>query len=214
MTDPGIANGTLFVVSAPSGAGKTSLVRALLEHDSQVELLVSHTTRARRAAERDGDHYHFIDTTKFERMRAGKEFIEHAQVFGNYYGTSRDAVVQRLQRGVDVVLEIDWQGARQIRQQISGSVGIFILPPSLEHLRTRLRSRAQDDAQIIEQRMQASVQEISHYQEYDYLVMNDDFATACEDLLAIVSAQRLRQSTQADRLYGLLSGLIPTRHGA
>jgi len=208
MTDPGLASGTLFVVSAPSGAGKTSLVRALLARDEQIVLSVSHTTRARRAGERDGDHYYFVDTTTFDLMRVGDEFAEYAQVFGNHYGTSRDAVQQRLARGFDVILEIDWQGARQIRRQMSGSVGVFILPPSLEHLRTRLRSRAQDEGKVIEQRMQAAVREISHYQEYDYLIVNDDFETACEELSAIVNSQRLRQTAQAWRLRGLLDALI------
>ena len=213
MNDAGIASGTLFIVSAPSGAGKTSLVRALLERDPRVQLSVSHTTRARRAAERDGDHYHFVDLATFELMRAGEQFLEHAQVFGNYYGTSREAVTQRLQHGIDVVLEIDWQGARLIRQQMSGSVGIFILPPSLAHLRARLQSRNQDDTKIIEQRMQAAVQEISHYQEYDYLIVNDDFDTARAELGAIVNAQRLRQTVQANRLRGLLADLIAGRRG-
>lgn len=208
MTDPGNANGTLFVVSAPSGAGKTSLVRALLERDARIELSVSHTTRARRPSERDGDHYYFVDTATFDSMRADSEFLEHAQVFGNAYGTSRKAVQQRLSRGVDVVLEIDWQGARQVRQQMSGGVGIFILPPSLEHLHARLQSRAQDDAQTIERRMQAAVQEISHYQEYDYLLVNDDFDTACRELGAIVTSRRLGQAVQASRLRGLLESLI------
>ena len=211
MTDSGIASGTLFVVSAPSGTGKTSLVRALLEQDPQVELSVSHTTRARRPAERDGDHYNFVDTATFDLMRVGDEFLEHAHVFGNHYGTSRDAVAQRLERGVDVVLEIDWQGALQVRQQMSGSVGIFILPPSLEHLRTRLQARAQDEAQVIERRMQAAVQEISHYQEYDYLIVNDDFDIACRELSAVVTSQRLRQPIQATRLRGMLDALISAR---
>ena len=208
MSDSQLASGTLFVVSAPSGAGKTSLVRALLASDAQVKLSVSHTTRPRRPVERDGDHYHFVDTATFELMRVGDEFLEHAQVFGNLYGTSRTAVQQRLAQGVDVVLEIDWQGARQIRRQMSGSVGIFILPPSLQHLHERLQSRAQDDGKVIEQRMQAAVQEISHFQEYDYLLVNDDFDTACRELGAIVSSQRLRQTVQAARLRGLLDTLI------
>ena len=207
MTDSQLATGTLFVVSAPSGAGKTSLVRALLERDPRVKLSVSHTTRARRPAERDGDHYHFVDAATFDSMSVGNEFLEHAKVFGNQYGTSRDAVQERLSQGLDVILEIDWQGARQIRQQMSGSVGIFILPPSLEHLRGRLRSRAQDDAAVIEQRMQAAVQEISHYQEYDYLIVNDNFDTASDELSAIVTSQRLRQTPQATRLRGLLQAL-------
>lgn len=208
MTESRLASGTLFVVSAPSGAGKTSLVRALLERDPQVRLSVSHTTRTQRPAERDGDHYHFVDTRTFDAMRANDAFLEHAQVFGNSYGTSRESVEKRLARGIDVVLEIDWQGARQIRKQLSGIVGIFILPPSLEQLRARLQSRGQDDAETIARRMQAAVQEISHYQEYDYLIVNDDFNTACLELSAIVTSQRLGQAAQAKRLHDLLATLV------
>jgi guanylate kinase len=207
MTETQLASGTLFVVSAPSGAGKTSLVRALLERDPRVQLSISHTTRDKRPAEQDGDHYYFVDLPTFESMLVGNEFLEHAQVFGNHYATSRSAVQQLLSEGIDVVLEIDWQGARQIRQHMSGCVGIFILPPSLQHLRRRLQSRAQDDASVIERRMKAAVQEISHYQEYDYLIVNDDFDTACEELGAIVTSQRLRQASQAERLSGLLQAL-------
>jgi guanylate kinase len=210
MTDSESASGTLFVVSAPSGAGKTSLVRTLLKRDSQVKLSVSHTTRSRRSAERDGDHYHFVDTATFELMRAGGEFLEHAQVFGHFYGTSHATVARRLAEGIDVILEIDWQGARQVRQHISGCVGIFILPPSLTQLRARLQSRAQDDPAVIDRRMQMAVQEISHYQEYDYLIVNDDFETACQELSALVTAQRLGQTMQARRLRNLLIEL--TRH--
>jgi guanylate kinase len=207
MTETRLASGTLFVVSAPSGAGKTSLVRALLQRDPRVQLSVSHTTRDKRPAEKNGDHYYFVDLPTFESMLAGNEFLEHAQVFGNYYATSRSAVQQLLSEGIDVILEIDWQGARQIRQQMSGCVGIFILPPSLEHLRSRLQSRAQDDASVIDRRMKAAVQEISHYQEYDYLIVNDDFDTACAELSAIVTSQRLRQAPQAERLGSLLRAL-------
>lgn len=204
MTETQLASGTLFVVSAPSGAGKTSLVRALLERDPRVQLSVSHTTRDKRPAEQNGDHYYFVDLPTFESMLVGDEFLEHAQVFGNYYATSRKKVQQLLSEGIDVVLEIDWQGARQIRQHLSGCVGIFILPPSLQHLRRRLQSRGQDDASVIERRMKAAVQEISHYQEYDYLIVNDDFDSACEELGAIVTSQRLRRALQSERLSSLL----------
>ena len=209
-TTAGTAPGTLFIVSAPSGAGKTSLVRALLERDSEVKLSVSHTTREKRSAEREGDHYYFVDIASFELMRAGGEFVEHAKVFSNYYGTSRAEIEKRLLDGVDVILEIDWQGARQIRQQMSGCVGIFILPPSLAQLRARLQARAQDDEAVIDLRMKAAVQEISHYQEYDFLIVNDDFEAACQELSALITAQRLGQAIQAARLRKLLIEL--TQH--
>ncbi len=200
--------GTLFVVSAPSGAGKTSLVRALLERDPGVVLSVSHTTRDPRPGERDGDHYHFVDAATFSRMCEEGAFLEHATVFGNSYGTSRAAVEERLERGRDVVLEIDWQGARQVRAQLPASVGVFVLPPSLEQLRERLRARAQDDAEVIDARMQAAVREIAHWQEYDYLVVNDDFQRALGDLAAIVTASRLGQPAQRRRLRPLLDRLL------
>jgi len=202
------APGTLFVVSAPSGAGKTSLVRALLARDPKVTLSVSHTTRTRRPGERDGDHYHFVDTPTFASMRADGAFLEHAAVFGNSYGTSRTSVAQRLDTGLDVILEIDWQGARQVREQMPGSVGIFVLPPSLAQLRGRLENRAQDDAATIEGRMRAAVEEISHYQEYDYLVVNDGFEQALEELAAVVTSRRLGQASQRRRLAPLLAALL------
>ena len=202
------ASGTLFVVSAPSGAGKTSLVRALLARDTKVALSVSHTTRSMRAGERDGDHYHFVDAQTFDSMRADGDFLEHAAVFGNSYGTSRHSVTQRLDAGLDVILEIDWQGARQVRGQMPDSVGIFVLPPSLAQLRERLQSRAQDDAATIERRMRAAVEEISHYQEYDYLVVNEVFEQALEELAAVVTSRRLAQASQRRRLAPLLADLL------
>jgi guanylate kinase len=204
----GAAPGTLYVVSAPSGAGKTSLVRALVARDAGVKLSVSHTTRARRPGERDAEHYHFVDAATFARMCDEGAFLEHAQVFGNRYGTSRAAVDGPLRAGLDIVLEIDWQGARQVRNLLPDSVGIFVLPPSLEQLRVRLESRGQDGPEIIQARMRAAVREIAHYQEYDYLVVNDRFDTALDELSAIVTARRLGQNIQRRRLHGLLEGLL------
>jgi len=205
------AAGTLFVVSAPSGAGKTSLVRALTGRDAHVTVSVSHTTRARRSGERDGEHYHFVDEATFARMCRQDAFLEHAQVYGNRYGTSRASVDERLLAGLDVVLEIDWQGARQIRERVADSVGVFVLPPSLQQLRRRLEGRGQDDAEVIKRRMQAAVDEIAHYREYDFLLVNDHFETALDELCAIVTARRLGQRAQCRRLAGLLDALLAGR---
>ena len=202
------APGTLFVVSAPSGAGKTSLVRALTGRDPSVTVSVSHTTRARRSGERDGEHYHFVEASAFVQMCERDEFLEHAQVFGNRYGTSRALVEERLGAGVDVVLEIDWQGARQVRASIADSIGVFVLPPSLGQLRQRLEARGQDDPEVIGQRMRAAVDEISHFHEYDYLIVNEHFDTALNELCAIVSARRLRQRAQRQRLSRMLEDLL------
>ena len=208
MSDDAPAPGTLFVVSAPSGAGKTSLVRALIAGDERVALSVSHTTRERRAGERDGDHYFFVSDDEFVRMREADAFLEHAQVFGHRYGTSRAAVAQRLEEGLDVVLEIDWQGARQVRARMPRSVGVFILPPSLEQLRARLEARARDDAATIGRRMDAAVEELAHFGEYDYLVVNDAFERALAELRAVVTATRLEQPRQRRRLAPLLEALL------
>lgn len=202
------APGTLFVVSAPSGAGKTSLVRALIERDPRITLSVSHTTRPRREGERDGDHYHFVDSDRFETMVAEQAFIEHAEVFGNRYGTARAQVESTLRSGNDVILEIDWQGARQIRQQMPACIGVFVLPPSRKKLRQRLESRAQDDPSTIDRRMRAAVNELSHFAEFDYLVVNDDFQTALDEMAAITHSQRLRQTPQALRLADLTAELL------
>jgi guanylate kinase len=199
--------GSLFVVSAPSGAGKTSLVRALLEADSGVQVSVSHTTRARRPGEEDGVHYHFVDRPSFERLVGEGAFLEHARVFDNHYGTSRADIEQRLARGRDVILEIDWQGARQVRERLPYAVSVFILPPSAEALEERLRGRGQDSDEIIARRLAEARAELSHYGEFDYLVVNDDFDTALAELRAIVAARRLRRTAQARRHAGLLAAL-------
>jgi guanylate kinase len=200
--------GTLYIVSAPSGAGKTSLVRQLLETVGGIELSVSYTSRARRPRERDGVDYHFIDTETFRAMADQDLFLEHACVFDNYYGTARPWVEERLRQGVDVLLEIDWQGARQVRRRWPASVSIFILPSSAAVLEQRLRGRGQDSEEIIARRMRGARQEMEHYDEYDYLVVNDDFATALGELHCIFQARRLRQPAQATRLKGLLEGLL------
>lgn len=189
--------GTLYVVSAPSGGGKTSLVRALSKSEPGMVVSVSHTTRRRRPSERDGVDYHFVEPETYERMAAAGEFLEHARVFDQYYATAHAAVEQELARGHDVLLDIDWQGARQVRAAIPETVSVFILPPSRAELERRLRSRAQDSDVVIAERMQAAVEEMSHYDEYDYLMINDHFEQALADLRAIVHARRLRRAVQA-----------------
>jgi guanylate kinase len=192
-----LAAGTLFVVSAPSGAGKTSLVRALLQVDPALRLSVSYTTRAPRPGEVDGEHYHFIDAGGFDAMVADGAFVEYARVFGNAYGTAESALRAVLERGEDLLLEIDWQGARQVRERLPEAVSVFVMPPSLAALEQRLRGRGQDSDTVIAERMARACDELSHYPEYDYLVVNDDFDTALGQLAAIVTAERLRQSRQA-----------------
>lgn len=181
--------GQLFIVAAPSGAGKTSLVKALIEGLSSVQVAVSHTTRPRRPDEIDGVNYHFVSEPRFRAMQAEGAFIESAQVFGNLYGTSREAIEAITSTGHNIILEIDWQGAQQIRSKEPASVHIFILPPSLAALRTRLQGRGQDDPDTINRRMAAALNEISHYREFDYLIINDNFATALADLARIIEGQ-------------------------
>ncbi len=202
------APGTLYIVSAPSGAGKTSLVKSLVETTPEVVVSVSHTTRPPRPGERDGVHYHFVSSATFEAMQAEGAFLEHAQVFGNRYGTSRAVVLAQLAAGLDVILEIDWQGARQVRALLPSSTTIFILPPSREALRQRLAGRGQDSPETIERRMAAALSELSHYAEFDYLVINDRFSAALEALRAIVIANRQRREAQLERQRGLLGTLL------
>jgi guanylate kinase len=202
------APGTLFIVSAPSGAGKTSLVRALLEDVGQLTVSVSHTTRPMRPGEADGTDYHFVGKRRFERMVADGAFLEHAQVFDNRYGTSKLAVERDLQRGMDVLLEIDWQGARQVRRMMPDCVGIFIVPPSRGVLEERLRGRGQDAQEVIARRMRDAVGEMGHYHEYDYIVINDVFETARTELASIVRTMRLRRATQERRHSGLFAALL------
>ena len=200
--------GILYIVSAPSGAGKTSLVKALLKRLSAVSVSISHTTRAMRPGEQDGADYHFIDRPRFEAMVEAGEFLEHAQVFDNFYGTSRGSVQAQLDRGEDVILEIDWQGARQVRKVFPQAVGIFILPPSRAALRERLTSRGQDSEEVVERRMRDAVSEMSHYDEYQYLIINDDFGAAVDDLVTVFRAGRLRCASQQRRYADTLSELL------
>jgi len=206
MTDTSV----LFIVSAPSGAGKTSLLRELLARDKQLSLSVSHTTRAMRPGEKDGVHYHFVDQDAFQALVEQDVFIEHAQVFDNFYGTSEAAVRDQLRAGRDVVVEIDWQGARQVRERFPQAVSIFIVPPSIEALRERLSGRGQDSDEIIERRMRDAQAELSHYGEYDYLLINDQFDLALQQLGEVVNAERLRRERQqvryADDLKAMLQG--------
>jgi guanylate kinase len=203
-----MTTGVLFVVSAPSGAGKTSLLRALIPSDPRLQLSVSHTTRAPRPGEQDGEHYHFVDRARFEAMVAAGAFLEHAQVFDNFYGTAEQSVRDVLAAGRDVVLEIDWQGARQVRARFPEAVSVFIVPPDVQTLRERLSGRGQDSAEVIERRMRAARRELSHYGEYDYLVVNDDFAQALADLRAIVAAERLRRHRQEAALAAVLAAML------
>ncbi len=205
---PATAEGTLFVVSAPSGAGKTSLVRALVERDPRVVISVSHTTRAPRPGERDGDHYHFVDAVTFERMCDAGAFLEHARVFDHAYGTARATVDAELAAGRDVILEIDWQGARQVRERLPGCVTVFVLPPSVALLRERLTGRAQDTPETIERRMRDAVAEIAHHGEYEYLIVNDDFQAALADLASVVGARRLCGPGRRRALAPLIDALL------
>jgi len=198
----------LLIVSAPSGAGKTSLVAALLEEDSRLLVSVSHTTRPRRPRERDGVNYHFVDAERFATMAAAGEFLEHAEVFGNRYGTAASTVDAERSRGRDVILEIDFQGAAQVRNRYPDAVSIFILPPSTAALANRLTGRGEDEDTVIRQRLDKARWEMSHYGDYDYLVVNDDFAVARADLLSIVRAERLKRSRQEAGLESLLRDLL------
>jgi len=205
MNDP---LGTLYVISAASGAGKTSLVKALLEKTDNIGVSVSHTTRAKREGEQDGVDYNFVDKATFEKMVEEAAFLEHAQVFDNFYGTAAANIETALKQGEDVILEIDWQGAAQVRKQLPYAVNIFILPPSRAALEERLRGRGQDSDEIIARRMRDAKSETSHYSEYDYLVVNDDFESALIELKSIVMARRSRYEAQSQRLAPLLTELL------
>lgn len=194
------SHGRLFIISAPSGAGKTSLLRSLLEQLAGVELSVSHTTRPQRRGEADGVDYHFVSEATFLDMVTEGRFLEHARVFDNLYGTSHDTVTERLACGADVILEIDWQGAQQVRQQLPEALSVFILPPSRAELEHRLGKRGQDSSEVITRRMRDAEAEMSHYHEYDFVVINDNFATALSELSCIITAERLRTQRQAPQL--------------
>jgi guanylate kinase len=207
--------GNLFILAAPSGAGKSSLIKALLEkhpstdaHDNALQVSVSHTTRAPRPGETDGMHYHFVNRTEFETLIVQGAFFEHAEVFGNYYGTSKVVIEQTLRQGTDVFLDIDWQGARQVKAQIPDTATIFVAPPSKDELKRRLTERGQDSSEVIEQRMIKAVSEISHYHEFDFIVVNDNFSAALAELDAIVTTRRLRKEKQIIRHQQLFDNLL------
>lgn len=200
--------GNLFIVTAPSGAGKSSLVNALLEADRGIRLSVSYTTRPPRPGEEDGVHYHFVTVERFQAMLGNGDFLESAEVYGNYYGTSQPWIEDQMRAGQDILLEIDWQGAAQVRKLFPDSIGLFILPPSLAELRRRLEGRGQDSAEVIERRIAAAQEDISHAYSFDYLVVNDDFATALADLQTVVHAQRLAIRHQMQCLEPLLRDLL------
>ena len=194
------AVGNIYIVVAPSGAGKTSLVAALLQAEPSVELSVSYTTRPARSGEVDGQHYHFVGHAEFQDMIAGQDFLEYAEVYGNFYGTSVRWLQSRLEQGRDILLEIDWQGAEQVRKVFPDAVGIFILPPSIEELERRLRGRGTDSEEVILRRLASARSEIDKVAEYDYIVVNDDFERAKGDLVSIFRARRLRAAVQTMRL--------------
>ena len=203
-----VTTGTLYIVSAPSGAGKTSLVKALIDSEAQIRVSLSHTTRAMRPGEEHGVNYHFVVHEEFKALIQQGDFLEHAEVFGNFYGTSRSALQQTLDQGYDLILEIDWQGAQQVRKLMPQALSVFILPPSQEALRQRLDGRGQDSEEIIAGRMKEAVSEMVHYDEYDYLIINDDFDAALEDLKAVFRSNRLVLKKQQQRHGSLLKQLI------
>jgi len=199
--------GTLFIICAPSGAGKTSLVNALLEREPDLELSVSYTTRAPRPGEQDGREYHFVTSEAFLRMAGRGDFLESAEVHGNMYGTSQAWIEARTREGRDILLEIDWQGAQQVRRLVPGTIAIFILPPSLEVLRRRLTARGQDTSAVIERRLVNAREEIAHVEEFDYVIINQNFDVAVVDLVSIVRATRLQVTAQLTRHRDLINAM-------
>ncbi len=199
---------TLYTISAPSGAGKTTLVNALIETTDNIKVSVSHTTRQPRQGEKNGENYHFVTKDEFMEMLENNLFLEHAQVFDNHYGTSEQWLMEQLNAGIDVILEIDWQGAEKIRRLKPDTVNIFILPPSRATLEQRLHDRGKDSEEVIAKRLRGAVEEMRHCVEYDYIVINDDLEQALKDLQSIIQSQRLRQVVQAAKLEGLLSELL------
>ena len=200
--------GNLFVIAAPSGGGKTTLVNALLGRETDIRLSVSYTTRAPRTGEVDGVHYHFVDEPGFEALKAAGEFLEHARVHGNWYATSATWLKAQIHAGRDVLLEIDWQGAAQVRRLIPSAVHIFVLPPSLELLKERLEKRGQDAPAVIARRLDAAKEEIRHLTDFDYVIINQEFDVAVNDLVAIVRAARLRMPQQRARHANLVQSLL------
>lgn len=201
-------SGTLFIISAASGTGKTSLVHALLSRTEQIKVSISHTTRPQRPGETDGVNYHFVEREQFLHMLGNTDFLEHAEVFGHWYGTSKHWVTQTLNQGCDVILEIDWQGAEQVRHLFPDAVSIFILPPKLNTLEQRLTARKQDSVEVIQHRLALAQVEMAHYVNYDYLVINDNFEHAVEDLQVVVRAQRLRINSATANHVKLIQSLL------
>ena len=200
--------GTLFIVSAPSGAGKSSVVNAVLAQDPSIALSISFTSRSPRPGERHAEHYHFVSADEFKAMVRAGEFFEHAQVHGDWKGTARQSVQPQLAAGKDVLLEIDWQGARQVREKVPDAVSVFILPPSRDALQQRMRKRGQDSEDVIARRLAAAREEMSHSDEFDYIIVNEDFDTAVDEMCSIFAASRLRREVQQQRHAGLLAALL------
>ena len=200
--------GNLYIIWSPSGGGKTSLVTALAARDSNVCRSVSHTTRAARVGEIDGREYHFVDRATFQRMTGSGDFLEHAEVYGNYYGTSERWISDALAAGRDIFLTIDWQGGVQVRRRFPGVIGIYVLPPSLAVLEQRLKARGQDSNEVVARRLAAARDDLSHLIEFDYVIINDQFETAVADLAAIVRAQRLKREAQMKRHESLIENLM------
>jgi len=209
--------GTLFIVAAPSGAGKSSIVNACLARDRNISLSVSFTSRPPRPGERPGEHYHFVDDARFQRMIEAGDFFEYARVHGDWKGTARQSVEPQLAAGRDVLLEIDWQGARQVRAMVPDAVGVFILPPSRAALDERMRKRGQDSEEVMARRLAAAREEMSHYDEFDFVIVNEDFDTAVGEMCAVFTASRLRREAQARRHRDLIAALLreePSAGGA
>jgi guanylate kinase len=200
--------GTLYIVAAPSGAGKSSLVNACLARDPAIALSISFTSRAPRPGERHAEHYHFVSVDAFQRMVAAGDFFEHALVHGDWKGTARQSVEPQLAAGKDVLLEIDWQGARQVRDKVPEAVSVFILPPSRAALEQRMRARGQDSEDVMRQRLAAAREEMSHYDEFDYVIVNEDFQVAVAEMCSIFAASRLRRDRQVLRHAGLIAALL------
>ena len=208
MSESAPVRGTLFIVAAPSGAGKSSIVNAVLKDTPGIALSISYTSRAPRPGERHAQHYHFVDTAEFERMVAAGDVFEHALVHGDYQGTARQSVEPQLAAGLDVLLEIDWQGARQVKAKVPDALGVFILPPSREALEQRMRSRGQDSDEVIARRLAAAREEMSHFGEFDFLIVNDDFDEAVREMQAIFLGSRQRRHLQQQRHADLIRALL------
>ena len=200
--------GTLFIVAAPSGAGKSSIVNACLARDRNISLSISFTSRPPRPGERHAEHYHFVDDAEFQRMIEAGDFFEYARVHGDWKGTARQSVEPQLAAGRDVLLEIDWQGARQVRAAVPDAVGVFILPPSRAALDQRMRKRGQDSEEVMARRLAAAREEMSHFDEFDYVIVNENFDTAVDEMCAVFTASRLRREAQAKRHGDLIAALL------